>query len=72
MKSATEDYFERVSALAANCHGMEPDQLSELQKVALGIAAGCETEWTGTGYRLKNPIGIQKINGRFVVAEKIG
>ena len=52
----------------------EVADLTESEKIALCIAAGCETEWVeGVGasmtltVRTVRPVGIAKINGRFVV-----
>jgi hypothetical protein len=60
----------RVVAIAAGCRDREPDQLSDQERLALAIIGGCELEFTGTGVRAKNPFGIQKIDGRWIVREK--
>jgi hypothetical protein len=68
------DYFamamQRIFALATGCAGKEIGELTDQERVALGIAAGCEYESALDGLRLKNPVGFAKIDGRFTVYEQ--
>ena len=57
----------------------EPEELTNAERIALCIAAGCKmdyrTENTGDRYMLVastvNPVGIVKINGKFQVCESV-
>lgn len=62
----------RIASLADGCHAKEPEQLTDLERLALAFMAGCEMEFTGTGVRAKNPFGIVKIGGVFQVGERRG
>lgn len=64
-----QSFADRVATLAAGCMHKEADQLTDLERLALAILAGVELEWTGTGVKARNPFGVQKINGRFIVRE---
>lgn len=74
-----EAFLERmVTAMVTAAKGAgskEPDELTELEKVALAYCAGLayRTKWTDEG-KLRVDIvdlfGIQKINGKFIVAHK--
>lgn len=52
----------------------QPADLTDEERFFIAIAAGCTTEtaWEGAKLvlRLAFPIGIQKIDGRWIVAEK--
>jgi hypothetical protein len=73
--------FERVAAQLMSAFPpshKEASELTEAEKIALCIVAGCKmdywTEITPTGgYRMvastANPVGIQKIDGKFQVSE---
>lgn len=61
--------LEDVLALLASSAPKTPEQLTDDEVLALAFMSGCAMERTDTGYRVANPIGIQKFNGRFVVYE---
>lgn len=61
---------QRIAVLASGCIDKEPEQLSEQERIALAIVAGCNFEHTGTGIRVTDEFGIQKINGKFVVGAR--
>lgn len=67
MNAAFDDYYSKVMALVGGCALKEPEELTELEKLALYLASGGEQEWSGSGYRAKYPFAIQKINGVFRV-----
>lgn len=59
----------RIAGLVDGCYHKEPTELTELETVALALFGGAEMEFTPTGIRAKNPIGLQKINGKWIVCE---
>jgi len=63
-----------IAASAKDAQSKSPDELTNEEKFALAIMAGCETEFVsvsgGWAYRLKNPIAISKIDGQFIVSER--
>lgn len=67
------DYMRNITS-AFPAHMPEPADMTEQEKLAVAIAAGCEieTEWTGDRVvvRTKRKIGIVKINGRYRVYEE--
>lgn len=62
-------WLERAFEIAAGCRDKEPENLTDMERTALAMSAGCEVEFTGTGYRCKNPIGIVKVDGKFIIGE---
>jgi hypothetical protein len=78
MSIATSFILDQMRDAALAALRYEPDQLTEMQKVALAFMAGCEMEIIPQPMddlqprivvRTKNPIGIVKIDGSFRVAE---
>jgi hypothetical protein len=77
-----DDVRERIIAqlMAFPAITKEPDELTDAERIALCIVAGCKmnyrTEATPEGgYRFVastvNPVGIVKINGKFSVCERV-
>lgn len=64
-----KEFAKRIVEIFQGCAHKEPDELTGLEKAAIAIAAGCEWEQTETGVRVKNPIAIRKLDGRFIVDE---
>lgn len=62
-------WLERAFEIAAGCKDKSAEELTDLERTAIAMAAGCEVEFTGSGYRCKNPIGIVKNDGKFIVGE---
>jgi hypothetical protein len=62
--------IQKIVVIAAGCANKEVEELNDQEKLAMALVAGCEYEFTGTGLRLKNPVGFQKINGQFRVCER--
>lgn len=58
-----------IAGLVDGCRHKEPAELTELETVAMALFGGAEMEFTPTGIRAKNPIGLQKINGKWIVCE---
>jgi len=54
----------------------EIDQLSEMEKVCICMASGCEIDIDYEGSRMtmktRNPVGIVKIEGQFKIFERRG
>jgi hypothetical protein len=70
MEAMTKPYdnlAERIGVLAASCLDLEPEQLSDEQRIALAILGGCAWERTETGIRVTDAFGIQKVEGRWIV-----
>lgn len=70
-----EALLEQMVAAVTSATGKEPDELSELEKVALAYCAGLpyRTTWTEEGklrVDIVNPFGIQKIDGKFTVVHR--
>lgn len=55
-----------VQIVLAAAH-KEPDELTDIERVAIAIGGGADYEFTSTGVRVTVPFGIQKINGQFIV-----
>jgi len=66
----------RAALLAATiaCQKKEPEDLSEFERVAIAFMAGCKIRTREENGLLRltteNPIGITKIKGKFLVAER--
>lgn len=68
-------HFEQLGAIAGACFHKEVDELTEEEKVALAVMAGCAYRMWHEGGKLRidiiNPIGFQKIDGRLRVCEGV-
>lgn len=60
----------RIAGIVDRCAHKEPGELTAEETTALALFGGAEMEFTGTGVRPKNPIGLQKINGKWIVCER--
>lgn len=69
-------YFEQMGEIAARASIKEPHELTNEERLALAFMAGCEMETVmeppsyASIVRAKNPIGFQKIDGRWIISEK--
>lgn len=60
----------KVVEIVLGAKDKEPEELSDLERVAIAIGGGADYEFTDTGMRVKEPFAIQKINGQFIVRVK--
>lgn len=65
--------FEDIGAIAGAALHKEPDELTEDERVAIAVMAGCayDFDWIEMRLSIKNPIGFVKINGKLEVRESI-
>jgi hypothetical protein len=69
-------YFEQMGEIAGRATAKEPHELTNEERLALAFMAGCEIETVMEPpdfrcvARAKNPIGFQKIDGRWIISEK--
>lgn len=67
--------FEQMGEIAGRASMKEPHELTKEERLALAFMAGCEMEYATAEngafvLRAKNPVGFQKIGGRWTVAER--
>lgn len=68
--------FESLANVARSCADKPAEVLTEHERIALAVMAGCEitTEVVdGNTLRVttKNPVGVVKIDGKFVIGEAV-
>lgn len=59
---------ERLANLVMGAQHKEPEELTDLERIAIAVLGGADYEFTDTGLRVTSAFGIQKIDGRFIVS----
>jgi hypothetical protein len=67
---ALDNMAQRIAVIATGCRDKEPEQLTDQERIALAIVGGCAWERTDTGIRVTDAFGIQKVDGKFIVARR--
>lgn len=65
--------FEDIGAIAGGAMLKEPEELTEQERVALAVMAGCayDIDTNAGRINIRNPIGFAKINGKLTVHESV-
>ena len=71
MDAHHKEILERISKTAAEACVKPLSDLSEHEKLCIALVAGCQTDPTFNGFKLKNPVGFSYVNGRITVFERI-
>jgi hypothetical protein len=61
---------QRIAVLAVGCADKDVADLTEQEQIALAIIGGCAWERTDAGIRVTDAFGIQKLDGKFIVARR--
>jgi hypothetical protein len=67
--------FDQLGEIAGRATMKEPHELTNEERLALAFMAGCEIETAMVPpdfryvMRTKNPVGFQKIDGRWIIGE---